>query len=436
MSLTIDFKQRENLAIEESLPWLAPIQASALKLFQKAPLPHRKVEHWKYNKMSFLTEKPLVLAKQAKQPQDDLIKKSRQINFEDVIEMIFINGHLVSSIELVDGLKITKFSDANDEQKKIIQSNLDPDYDAKNLFNNLNHAVSQNGFLVQVEKNTIIQKPLYIRYIEHNGDVETNDSMQLSNHQLIVDLASSSQLTLIEHFESALNKNDKQSLALQQTSISLDNNSRLSHYRLNLESESAHQVSQVKTMIGQDAFAESFYLGLGSRLNRTDIDTIHAGKNGESAITGIYLPSNEQSIDYHSNLEHRLPHCNSHEVFRGIVADRASATFNGKIHIFQDAQKSDAYLNNKNLLLTNQAEVNTKPELEIYADDVSCAHGATVAQLDDKSVYYLQTRGISKEKAKKMLSIAFIQALLNQVKLTDIKSFLIELLDEHMSKIK
>ena len=130
-----------------------------------------------------------------------------------------------------------------------------------------------------------------------------------------------------------------------------------------------------------------------------------------------------------------MAHCTTNEIFRGIIADEASATFNGKIHIFEDAQKSDAFLNNKNLLLTNRAEINTKPELEIYADDVKCAHGATVAQLDEKSVYYLQARGIDRQKAKKMLSIAFIQELLNKVKLEELNNYLTSLLDDYMSHL-
>jgi len=191
----------------------------------------------------------------------------------------------------------------------------------------------------------------------------------------------------------------------------------------------------VKYLLDSASRLKSFFLGLGGKINRTDVDLQHLGSNAECEINGVYLPAGAQAIDYHTNIEHRVAHCTSRETFRGIVADKASATFNGKIHIFADAQKSDAVLNNKNLLLTNQAEVNTKPELEIYADDVKCAHGATVAQLDNKSVYYLQTRGLSRQQAKKMLSIAFVKELLNRVELEEIQRFLNSLLDTYMSQL-
>jgi Fe-S cluster assembly protein SufD len=457
----INFTQRDNLTLQDlatsesqSLPWLDAIKSSAINEFKAAKLPTRKVEHWKYNDMNFLSRQAFQLMDKTSE-QSQFIQTSRKIALDSAIEIVFVDGYLASCDKLVEGIQLTAFDQADAEQQAIIKAQIDPEFDRKNLLNNLNNAINHNGFLLQVDKNVAIKQPIYIRYLtsancfseNQSSDNQSSENQspnnqspekmtQLTSQKLIIDLARSSQLTLIEHFESEKSSDTNQKFALQQSLIRLADNAQLNHYRLNLEKGTAYQSSQVKTDIGKDACLKSFFLGLGSRLNRTDIDVIHSGNNGESHINGIYLPSEKETIDYHTNIQHQVAHCNSNEVFRGIIADEATATFNGKIHIFQDAQKSDAYLNNKNLLLTNKAQINTKPELEIYADDVSCAHGATVAKIDEKSIYYLQTRGINYEQAKKMLSIAFIQELINTVELDSLKSFLIDLLDQYMSSVK
>jgi len=435
MSINIDFNNRETLEVtlfeqNEDLNWLAPAKTEALNQFKLAKLPSRKVEHWKYNEMFFIQENQFQLNKSI--PNDAvLIENTSGIDLDNSIDLTFVDGDLITSLEslsIIDGLTITQFKNTNETQQKTILSQVDPEFNKKNLLVNLNESVLKDGLLIEVNKNQIIEKPIYLRYFS-----SSKNNHCISSNKVVVTLGQSSEITLIEQFDSDTQATEQ--LSLQQTSIELSENSQFNHYRLNLEFETAKQASQVKTKLGKNAVLNSFYLGLGSQLNRTDIDVLHVGSNAEANINGIYLPANSQAIDYHTNIQHQVPHCNSNEVFRGIIADQSSATFNGKIHIFRDAQKSDAYLNNKNLLLTNQATINTKPELEIYADDVVCAHGATVAQLNDEAMFYMQTRGLSKLQAKKMLSIAFVQELLNQIKLEPIKKFLSDVLERHMTNL-
>jgi Fe-S cluster assembly protein SufD len=437
MSTSIDFQNRDRLelaqlSLDGSLDWLTTAKQNALTEFKCAALPSRKVEHWKYNETAFLRDQHFKVAQPASaQQQANVIECTAKIELNQAVELVMVDGYLVTplaDLKLPAGLKITPFSETNDNQQQIILSHIDAEFNARNLLINLNESVNQNGILIEVAANKAIENSVYIRHLTTN-----QSDAAITSQKVILQVGSSASLTLVEQFNDQVQSTNQ--LALQQTSIELMANSQLMHYRLNLDSDNATQVSQVKTKIGKDAVANSFYIGLGGRLIRTDIDVLHVGENAECNMTGIYLPANEQRIDYHTNIEHRVAHCRTNEVFRGIIADKASATFNGKIHIFQDAQKSDAQLNNKNLLLTNQAEVNTKPELEIYADDVKCAHGATVAQLDEKSVYYLQTRGINRQKAKKMLSVAFVQELLNTIKLGPVKTYLGGMIDDYMSKI-
>jgi Fe-S cluster assembly protein SufD len=435
MNFNIDFKNKDaidfsQLNTEETLSWLAPVKKVALAQFKSSKIPSRKVEHWKYNEMFFLQEKIFGVDK-ADLDENILIENTSGINFDSSIDLTFVDGNLITSLEellSIEGITITPFNQADENQQKVILSEISPEFNQKNILLNLNESIFENGLLIEVDNNTNIKLPIYLRYFS-----SSKNEACISTNKLIVTLGQSSQLTMVEQFDT--DSQPTEQLSLQQTTINLAANSQLNHYRLNLEFETARQVSQVKTQLHKDSVLNSFYLGLGSQLNRTDIDVLHLEKNAEANIKGIYLPSNAQAIDYHTNIEHRAPQCNSNEVFRGIIADQSSATFNGKIHIFQDAQKSDAYLNNKNLLLTNQATINTKPELEIYADDVVCAHGATVAQLDKKSMYYMQSRGLSYHQAKKLLSVGFVQELLNQIPLEPVQDFLTELLEKFMSRI-
>ena len=180
----------------------------------------------------------------------------------------------------------------------------------------------------------------------------------------------------------------------------------------------------VHVNLHRDARFHGFTLAQGSRLKRIDYQLNMRGEGAHMELNGVYLPRNKQVIDYHTNVEHCVPNCTSNEVFRGIIGDSAKAVFNGRIHIHPKAQKTLAELSNKNLLTSRTAEINTKPELEIYADDVRCAHGATISQLDETSLYYLQSRGISAADATTMLSFGFINELLNQVPEQAIQDYL------------
>ena len=443
MSLTLSFAERKQLpfsdilkfpdsGVGENFTWLSKIRETAFTRFCDATLPNRKVEHWKYNDLNFLTGQAYKLPCPSSSSEQSLSKPLRaKIPLDNALELDFIDGVLITelnNLSLPQGLEVTSFADANNDQQQIIKTHFKKQSDSKNLFVDLNDALCSNGILIRVDAKAELSAAIYLRYFSSGS----NEASVTSN-RVIVELGEASFLNLIEQFESA--QSNQAQLSLQQTSVALGDNSQLKHCRLNLEAESAQQVSAVRASLAKSAVFNGFYLGLGSQLNRTDIDIAHTDQHALAKLTGIYLPSNKQAIDYHTNIEHQQPHCKTREVFRGIIADQASATFNGKIHIFQDAQKSDAQLNNKNLLLTNQAEVNTKPELEIYADDVICAHGATVAQLDNKSLYYMQSRGINHEKARKILSFAFIRELLTHLEDDAIEGFLSSKFSGYLSKI-
>jgi Fe-S cluster assembly protein SufD len=234
-----------------------------------------------------------------------------------------------------------------------------------------------------------------------------------SNQRVLIVLDENSQAEVVEHYFSSADAQNGFANAL--TEIHLGDNASLHHYRLNMEEEHAQHIGAVHVDLQRNARLRGFALALGSSLMRIDYQLNHRGPGAELDLQGIYLPRNQQVVDYHTNICHWVPQCKSNEVFRGIVSDSAQAIFNGRIYIHKDAQKTLAELSNKNMLTSNKAEVNTKPELEIYADDVKCAHGATISQLNANARYYLQSRGLSRAEADVMLSFGFINELLEQI---------------------
>ncbi len=200
------------------------------------------------------------------------------------------------------------------------------------------------------------------------------------------------------------------------TELALGEGALVDHYKLESEVPDAFHIATIQARQERASTFHSHSVSLGGGLVRNDINSVLGGEGGEAILNGLYLGTAEQHIDNHTALDHAMPHCSSREYYRGILSGRASGVFNGKIIVRQDAQKTDAIQSNKNLLLSEHASINTKPQLEIYADDVRCTHGATVGQLDREALFYLRSRGIGREQARNVLTAAFASEVLERVK--------------------
>jgi len=416
--------------------WLKEFRLSALDQTSLQPFPNRKSEHWKYNDISFLRDRTLSIFTNDVN-REELIQKFG-LSIEELNVCLFVNGKYIandSSAFFDKAIKVTPFSAADKSQQDLIADRFVNANQNRNIFIPLNSALSQDGVLIEIEKGKTIERPIYLLHINQQSSIDS-----IRSSQVVIECGNNSQCEIIEHFASQnelTRKTDESiNLALQHSLINLNKNSHCKHSRLNLEDDDSSQISRLRISLDKNSSLKSFFYSQGSQLSKTDIDISHQGEHSESQLIGIYLPSDENTVDYHTNIEHRVAHCTSREIFRGIIADSAKATFSGKIHIFKDAQKSDAQLNNKNLLLTNQAEINTKPELEIYADDVICAHGATIAKIDQQAIYYLQSRGINEMTAKKMLSVGFINELLEKIENPQLLAILTQQVNACLADIK
>lgn len=417
--MTVFSQKASQLQPATGLAWLEPLNRRGLERWKVTPFPTRKTENWKYTSLQSL-ETGAYLHWPQSQAQTELADPDAIPGLEDCT-LVFVNGVFSkehSSAQWPEGLECCLFSEATQAQQKAILEKLGTVVDSEaHLFAALNEAWLQEGVYIHVAANAVLRQPVYI----HHVSTAQEDNFSV-NQRVLVHLESSAQATVVEHYSSGLERQNSFANAL--TEVQLDANARLTHYQLHLEEEHALSIGGVHVNLERDATFNSFMMSMGSVLQRSDVVVNHQGEGAHCGIQGIYLPHNKHLVDFHTSIEHRVPNCTTHEVFRGIIGDSGKAVFNGRIHIHPDAQKTVADLSNKNLLTSHDAEIDTKPELEIYADDVKCSHGATIAQLDEKALYYLQSRGVDRQQAEIMLSFGFINELLEQIPHVAVRDFL------------
>lgn len=413
--IATDQFQTQLLALADAAPespsFLSKLNQQGRAAYTAAHFPTRKTELWKYTSLFNLAQTEFQAASNHSLNED--LTQAATIPNLGSARLVFVNG--VLNAELSDALaleQVTLFSQTNAVQQELLAEKLGSvlakHHNTGHLFNDLNNAATRDGVLIHVGKNQQLNQPIQLSYLT------TSDAAPFNiNLRVLVVLEQGAQATLIEHYGSDLAEQNSLTNAL--TEIIIGNNAKLQHYRLQTMQNEAQHIGAVHADLLRDANYSAFFLSLGSRLSRNDIVVNHNVGGSHSELAGVYVPQHQQVVDYHTTIEHRAANCTSNEVFRGIMNDKSKAIFNGRIHIHPDAQKTLAELNNKNLLLTPGAEIYTKPELEIYADDVKCAHGATVAQLDEQATFYLQSRGISKREAEVMLSFGFINELLQNL---------------------
>ncbi|MFT5082560.1 MAG: Fe-S cluster assembly protein SufD [Lentisphaeria bacterium] len=412
--------------------WLQDFQQQQLQRWAVHALPDRKTEDWKYTNLKPLADGRFFSSRPVNFDAPSALLQSMAVNGKEnngkegsgknSIDLVFVNGEFSSTFsscdDLPEGLTLTRFADADKPAQDIVREHLGTIANVdKHMFVTLNNCQFEDGVLLRIARNIAVDPLVRIVHLSTRQDAPFSVAQRL-----LVVMEEGSSATVMEQFVS--DDAQQNCFAHGVTELSLGENSRLHHYRFHQEQEHALHIGGVHANLGRSSVLNSFHFALGGTVKRIDVVINHRGEGAHCDLNGIYLPRNSQHVDYHTCIEHAVPNCTTSEVFRGIIGDSAKAVFNGRIHIHRQAQKTNAQLSNKNLLTSNKAEVDTKPELEIYADDVQCAHGATVAQLDQNSLHYFKTRGISKEEALVMLSFGFINELVNQIKHPDIADYL------------
>jgi Fe-S cluster assembly protein SufD len=407
-------QQALHLAAAQQAPdWLSALRFAGAEQWLQAGWPGRRTELWKYTPLQALQKTPFQNASGALHsiPANTLLDV-------DATRLVFVNGILDAGASSLGQTGVVLFSAASPEQQALIARHLGTVATTpRHLFATLSNALAGEGVLVHVPRGAMWEKPVYVVNI-----AVPEAGAALVSPRLLVVVEDSAQVELIEHFAS--DAQAQNGFVNSLTEIHCGANARVQHYRINLEEEHLLHIGGVHVDLWRDARYQGFTLAEGSTLKRLDYQITHQGAGASAVLNGVYLPRHQQLLDYHTNVEHKAPHCTTAEVFRGIVADDAKAVFNGRIHIHPHAQKTLAELNNRTLLTSDRAEIDTKPELEIYADDVKCAHGATVSQIDADALFYLRSRGLTHEQARSMLSFGFINELLQGITQVAVRDYL------------
>ncbi|MGM0563802.1 MAG: Fe-S cluster assembly protein SufD [Pseudomonadota bacterium] len=379
-------------------------------------LPTRRTENWKYTSRHLKLDEAL-----GQRAAGSSAPEQRSEGYQLVIR----NGRIdreASQLPAVDGLELLAFSELDELQAKALADKLGSCLDpATTQLAPLNGARLEDGLLLRLAKNTVLEQPLYISVhsdSEHGGSVYP---------RLFVEAGEHSQMTAVEEYTSV---GDHPLLVHTINELDLAPGARITWVRVSLEPENTRHIGATGARLAANARLEHHSIGFGGELRRHDLQVRLEESGAECKLNGVAVTQGRQHYDNHTVIEHVAPHCNSEETYRNIAADKSHVIFNGRIHIHPDAQKSLAEMNNKNLLLSSSAEIDTKPELEIYADDVQCAHGATVGRLDERSLFYLVSRGIDRREAQTLLSMAFINELVAQVPVDGVR----DIVDQRLSQ--
>ncbi len=377
---------------------LSPKRAASLALLREQPWPTRRTEAWMYTPLAAIERGGFAPVANRQSVTTDSIAGL------DSIDLVFVGGQLQGQVakDLPEGLEIVSLSEVSSSRQGWALETFASIKPQGHLFGLVNDVLATSGVVIDVAAGTVIDRPIRIVNIMSDG--------QEAHTRVLMRLAADARATVIEQY----NGTDC-SLNTGFAEYAVGPGAELEHYRFTLQSADALSLGGSHFELAERAQLNSTVVGFGSRLSRLDMDIHHAGEFAHAKLNAIYLLDGDELFDLHTTVEHAVANGRTEENVRGIVAGSARAVFNGRIHIHRDAQKTLAELNNRNLLMSADAEINTKPELEIYADDVRCAHGATVAEIDKQALYYMQSRGVSKAQAKVMLSFGFINELVEQM---------------------
>lgn len=419
MNDMLDFYQQQAAASLSTIPWLAQLQSKALADLGSSSFPDRHDEEWKYTKVDGLLKQPFVAYN--KELTTSVPKRSDL----PVNHSVFIQNGLISGVDLLalpKGVLILSLAEALISHPELLKPYLGTILKQEHIFHFLNTAMIHCGVFIYIPEGVCIEEPIALI---HRQD-QLNQAVHL-RHLIIAEAGS--QAIVVEDYQGSDNLTY---LTNTVTEIFVGANANLTHYKLQRESKAAYHLGHLSIKQAEHSEFANHSLSLGGQCVRSDISVYLQEEKAHCIMNGIYAPAEGQHIDHHTTVHHLVPNCSSDQDYKGILTGRSRAVFNGKVIVAKDAQHTNAKQQNKNLLLSANAEVDTKPQLEIFADDVLCSHGATVGQLDEEALFYLETRGIGRVEASHYLIHAFAQDNLRLIPQQQLADFMSQLLTQQL----
>ncbi|MGZ4965320.1 MAG: Fe-S cluster assembly protein SufD [Limisphaerales bacterium] len=417
------------LPAELNPPWLKVLRASALNKFITHGLPSTKDEEWKFTNVAPILELSLHGTDKPARNVSEADIKPFLFGDLNTRRIVFIDGHFAPELSNASGNGVDVLNLRSALTSPWVERNLARHASfEENGFAALNTALFQDGVFVSIPGRRVLERPIHILHIV----TEPQSGAVFQPRNLIV-AGDGSSAKVIESYVTLGNGSAEPYLTNAVTELILGEDALVEHCKFQAESEKAFHIASIQAHQARSSVWTSHSISTGARIARNQIQTVLADSGAQCTMNGLYLGRGEQLVDHHTVMDHSKPHCESHEYYHGILSDRARGVFNGKIFVRKDAQKTNAKQTNRNLLLSDDAVIDTKPQLEIFADDVKCTHGATVGQLDEKALFYLQARGIPIAMARRMLIYAFASEVIERISLPEIREELDKVLLERFA---
>ena len=392
---------------------------SAIRYLEDKGIPNNKHEDYKYCNIEAVLRKEF---KTVEQSFNELTNADiAPLKIDEAINLVVVNGvysEELSEKMIVKGLTVNSLNELSSSEKALLCSQAKSDTDALIA---LNTAFSANGLFLQVDKNNIIPMPLHVIY------VNSGNANSVINTRSFINIQANAQVTLVESF---YNIGSGKLFSNFVSEKFVGENAKLTCHTFQNEGALSYSVNTNQVKINKYSNYSNTTMTLSGELVRNNHNVVLADSNCEAHLNGLFISSGTQQIDNHTLIDHQMPHCESNELYKGIAKDKSSGTFNGKIFVRKDAQKTNAYQSSKNILMSDDATINTKPQLEIYADDVKCSHGTSTGKIDTEALFYLKARGIGEESARKLLLQAFAQELIDKIEIPSLQERVLHLFEK------
>ncbi|AFJ01454.1 Iron-sulfur cluster assembly protein SufD [Methylophaga frappieri] len=420
-----DFIPVAEMRRENGLPnpdWRG-LRASGQQYFERNGLPGKRDEDWKYTSLWSFSQQQFT--HDVSQPGH--VNAADWQLLSDAYQLVIVDGHIdftASSLSgLPDGVTVQPLSQSLDAAMPYLNQQISLE---KSGFNALNTMLMSEGAYIHVAAGVKLKKPIELLV------VNSGNTADLAVHlRHVVVMEAESEATLIELYASP---DDTTGLTNSITEIDLADRAKLFHYKLQRESKQQFHIATMAAKQAQSSEWHNHNISLGGQLARNDVHSQLLGEQAHVTMNGLYLVDGRQHVDNHTRIDHTIPNTTSDELYKGVMDDKSHAVFNGKVHVHRDAQKTDANQANKNLLLSRGAEIDSKPEMEIYADDVKCGHGSAIGQINEDQLFFLRARGLSETSARSLLTFAFAADVIEQIDNTDIRDAIIRVVEQRLPR--
>jgi len=401
--------------------WLAPMRRNAMTSFSALGFPTPALEDWHYTSLSSIADVPFAVA--GGSSTTTVADLTPYVINAEWPTVVMLNGRYsaaLSSLDLIpDGVTVMDLERASREQPALLQQHLGTVAVSEHAMTALNTGLMQDGVLVWLANDVVSETPIHILHV---ADASAAGSATFPRTLIVA--GRSSKATVLESFVSLA---EVAYFTNHVAEVVVGENATVTHSKIQRESDLATHVSTTEAHQARDSHYVHFSMAMGAKLSRTNVYTILDGENCGATLNGLYLGKGAQHTDHQTRIEHAQPHCFSRELYKGVLDGSSRAVFNGKVYVHAIAQKTDGKQSNHTLLLSPDARIDTKPQLEIFADDVRCTHGATVGRMDEAGLFYMKSRGVPAETARKLLTYAFAADVLETIENETVKQALEQL---------